>query len=501
VSGVFPRELPALPLLLWETPPALAQALAQEGIAYATMTGDPHPLAFGSGRVVLFGGRRVSRERVRATLWPGHVAIDVDGFRDEEGVDPFEALVDTEAAPAIWRVAGLALTERVARHPKAAIRRRLLDRIREAVTGAGGLWARLSSFPFPYRSAFNFRVDLDEPFPEDYARFARARRPIDDCTTHFVSTHAYGHEPSVLGDLNGLDAQSHGHYHVVYRGPEANRRNLVRAHQLMERAGIVPVGFAAPGGRWNAGLDGILESLGYEYGSEFHLGYDDLPSYPLRDGRPSRVLQIPVHPICEGLFFEAGASDGRVVAEHLVGVIRAKIEAGEPAFVYGHPERRLGRFPEIVSAVADAVEGHPLLWRVTLTEFARWWRWRGGRRWSVVPKGGARFEVQLDDWDPAYPLALEVVRGAHVASVPLTGPRVPLRLDGLAYERLRPPAELAVPVPARGPRDIKSAVRAALDWETVTPVDDLPDDTIADRLKKGLRRWHSSRRRSGGRAA
>ena len=75
------------------------------------------------------------------------------------------------------------LSERVARHPKARIRRRLVDRIRASVAEAGGVWARLAAFPFPYRSAFNLRVDLDEPSPEDYARFARARRPIDDCST------------------------------------------------------------------------------------------------------------------------------------------------------------------------------------------------------------------------------------------------------------------------------------------------------------------------------
>ena len=75
---------------------------------------------------------------------------------------------------------------------------------------AGGFWARLAPFPFPYRSAFNFRADLDEPVAEDYARFARARRPLADCCTHFVSTNAYGENPAVLQDLHRFDTQSHG---------------------------------------------------------------------------------------------------------------------------------------------------------------------------------------------------------------------------------------------------------------------------------------------------
>ena len=37
-------------------------------------------------------------------------------------------------------------------------------------------------------------------------------------------------------------------------------------------------------------------------------------------------------------------------------------------------------------------------------------------------------------------------------------------------------------------------VRAALDWETVTPIDDLPADSVSGRLKKGLRRWRADGR-------
>ena len=331
------------------------------------------------------------------------------------------------------------MTERVSRVDRAAIRRRLIARIRDAVTRSGGVWARLAAYPHPYRSAFNFRADLDEPCPDDYARFARARRPIDDCSTHFVSTHAYGESPDVLADLKGLDTQSHGHYHVVYRHEAANRRNLERADMLLRENGFRPAGFAAPEGRWNAGLDRAMETLGYEYASDFHLGHDDLPFFPRRDGRFSRVLQVPIHPICEGLFLDAGADDPAArIARHLIATARAKVESGEPAFLYGHPERRLGRFPEVVSTLAAAVGEMDRVWRVTLTEFARWWLWRTRRSWSLAAKGEGRYEVQFEDWDGAYPMALEVVRGDHVASVPLVGPRQVVRPGELAYVRGRP---------------------------------------------------------------
>jgi hypothetical protein len=486
-------QLPCLPLLLWNTPPGVEQVLAQEGVAHCPVR-DPHPLAFRAGRIVLYDGRRVSRSALRVTLAPEHVALDIQGLRQGEPFDPFEALVRARSHRAAWNVAGRVLNERVARHDRGAIRRRLLHRLRLGVRKAGGLWARLAPYPYPYRSAFNFRADLDEPRPDDYARFARARRRLEDCCTHFVSTRAYGRHPGVLDDLRRCDAQSHGHHHVVYRDPEANLRNLRRAHDILVDAGFAPAGFAAPHGRWNEGLDAALEALGYTYSSDFQLAYDDFPFFPWRanERRFSRVLQLPIHPVCEGLFLEAAPTPGHVVADYLTAVVRAKVAAGDTAFVYGHPERRLAQFPEVLSALDTATAGNPLLWRVTLTEFAAWWRWRSERRWSIVVRSEGRFEVLFDDWDARYPLGLEIQRGAHVSTVPLTGPRTLLRLEELAYERREGKTHLPAPRPVPWSPSWKAAVRDVLDWETVTPLDELPEDTWTGRLKKGLRRWREA---------
>jgi hypothetical protein len=480
--------LPPLPLLLWKTPPGLELALAQEGVPFAKVR-EPHPLTVLAGRFVLFDSLKCPEAQVRSLLTKRHVTIDIDPFRKLDRVDPFRALIDTEGASSTWSIDGLSVIERVARYPKAQVAKRLLDRVRQAVLQSGGIWARLAAYPFPNRSAFNLRLDLDEPFPDDYARFAEARRPIDDCSTHFVSTGAYGGIRRVLDDLKTVDTQSHGHYHFVYREAEANRRNLRRAHQVLYDSGFKIEGFAGPHGRWNEGIDEVLEDLGYAYSSDFQLGYDDLPFFPWRGDRFSKVLQIPVHPLCEGVFFEAGGS-ALSVLDHFVRVLRTKVEAGEPAFVYGHPERRLGRYPEIIRGLAEAVERESLVWRTTLTEFARWWRWRGARRWAIVPKGEERFEVQFDDWETCYPLAMELVRGSHVAVIPLKGPRTPFHLRGLAYERRETRAHLPEPSPFRGPRSFKATVRTILDWETVTPVEDLSVSSLTARVKRELRRWN-----------
>ena len=482
--------LPLLPLILHRTPPALEQILMQEGVPFRKID-DLNACLLKVGRFVLFDSRKVAPKTARAALSPDHSALDVDAARGPSRGDPFADLIDMRAARKAWTISGFRLIERVSRVDKAAVRRRVVERLRRMLAEAGGVWARLAAYPHPYRSAFNFRADLDEPFPDDYAAFAEARRPIDDCSTHFVSTAAYGRFPRVLADLRGVDTQSHGHHHVIYRSEAANRKNLGRAHDLLCKNAFTPAAFAAPEGRWNPGLDRTMETLGYRYSSDFSIGYGDLPSRPWVDGRRSNVLQIPVHPICEGLFLDAGCSDPEIIADHLISTVRRKVANGDPAFVYGHPERRLGRFPQVVSALAGAVSDLDRVWRVTLTQFADWWTWRGDRRWSMSLVDG-RYEVRFADWDARYPLALEVVRGDETASIALTGPRQIVNPDDLRFAR-RVRIDEARPSILRPALDPKSLVRAALDWETVTPPEELPNHRFGDRVKRRLREFKADR--------
>ena len=247
MSDLYRPVLAPLPLLLWRTPPGLELILTQEGIAHETVR-DAHPFAFRRGRFVLFDGRQVAVSSLKTLLTGEHVAIDIDLLRREEPVDPFQALIDNQNARATWRVRKWNLSERVSRQPKAWIRRRMISALRQQVLAGGGTWIRLAPFPYPFRSAFNFRVDLDEPVPEDYHRFALTRNLLADCCTHFVSTHAYENEGEVLSDLRRHDTQSHGHFHYVYRDPEANFRNLERADRVLRDSGFAPAGFAAPMG-------------------------------------------------------------------------------------------------------------------------------------------------------------------------------------------------------------------------------------------------------------
>ena len=113
---------------------------------------------------------------------------------------------------------------------------------------------------------------------------------------------------------------------------------------------------------------------------------------------------------------------------------------------------------------------------------------------EVRQRGDGRLDVQFDEWDNRYPLGLEIMRGAHSAIVPVTGPCNPLRLEELAYERRSVRFDQPEPAPANRPHTWRTAVRSLLDWETVTPIDDLPTDSLPGRLKRELRRWHANRK-------
>ena len=208
------------------------------------------------------------------------------------------------------------------------------------------------------------------------------------------------------------------------------------------------------------------------------------------------MLQIPVHPVCEGLFLDAGVDQPELIGEYFRQVIAKRLDAGELAVVYGHPERRLGRMPEIMAAIGSAVDCQRLVWRASFSELARWWRWRGGRRWMVIPREDDRLDIQFDEWDSEYAFAVDIQRGPFQCSVPVMGPRDVAwseRLGVRAGEDSGRVGPFEFPQIGARPLSLRGAVKAAIDWETVTPLDQIPRSSIPNRVKHGLRWWKLKR--------
>jgi hypothetical protein len=473
-----------LPLILDRVPAGLRHALAQEGLPFV----DRH--AKGStGRFVLFD----SRQGTCRNLAADQIAIDVDLLRRGEPSDPFEDLLDERSARLRWSIAGRDLAEEVSCVDKREVRRRLMTRLRDLLEQRGGVWFRLGAVPFPYRTAFNFRIDHHGFDGGDFSAVLDALAGHEAATSHFVGGVALVDQPDALARLRGLDVGSSGYLPHLYKDPEENLRNVRRGIDALRRAGIEPRGFATANGRTNRGLLTALETLDVSHVSGFGMAYDELPF--LLDG--SRVLYMPVHPLSLGSFLEAavrhgadrtGESDswsglvfdtltraapsessllrrerladrawdraeGRVAhleqrvtddivaraCEHYRAVVQAKYQAGEPIFLAGQVLGRLGRYPHFLRTILEICGDFGALWRVGLDDFNRWWRARSAVKIRVI-QADDRYEVHVENRPVGYRLAGEYWRGEHVAQVPLDEPHVSLVVSALAFQGRRPRA-------------------------------------------------------------
>ena len=441
------------------------------------------------GRFVLFD----SREGPCRAIAPGQVPVDIDRLRHGSGGDPFAALEDERSARHQWRIAGLTIAEEIAQVDRRAVRRRIVGALRETIERAGGIWLCVAPFPFPYRSAVNFRIDYDQYDPHDFNATLRAIAGNEQATSHFVNAAAYVRRDDALARLRGLDVGSHGYRHHTYRTAEENLVNVRRGIRALQVFGIEPSGFVAPGGRFHRELLTALETLEVGHSSEFGLAYDELPLFP----QGSRVLQIPVHPVCLGIFLEAVQGQGprrdsatrqivRSAIEYFSETARTKYRAGEPMFFYGHPTGRLGRYPEVLRTVFETAGGFGTVWKTTLSEFAAWWRTRAEIQLSVVRRG-KKFTVTAGRLPTDYPMAIDYWRGPHVARMPLGRNMLRFSPSALAYENrmARPKVH---PVRIDRAEGLRGRIRRWIDWERETPIEEIPTGNWRNWTKRTLRR-------------
>ena len=484
-------ELPLLPLTLARVPDGLRQALQQEGVPFRSwQTGEE------TTRFVLFDSRCAPRPPLSA----GQEAIDVDRFRRGAESDPFQTLIESQAARHRWQLGPWEVSEEIAVANRRAVRKRLLLRLRHELERRGGVWLTVGYFPFPYRSAFNFRFDHDNYHPADFDRTLAAIDGWEDATSHYVCASTHVEHADALRRLAGMHVGGHGYWHHTYRNREDNEQNLRRGLDVLRAAGLEPIGFVSPHGRHNPGLQAALDGLRIEHSSEFALAYDDVPFFPVRSG----VLQVPIHPICLGVVMEAAlaafkqepraddtssvdyAAAVEVTLAHFQHVARQKYEAGEPIFLDGHPDGRVGRYPELLRETLATVATFSAVWKTTLAEFARWWRKRLAIRLQLQRVGETL--VVTGQMPPGNCRAtLHLSRGELVASLPWDGREMRLQTSALAYQRR--PAKVAgfQPVRTDGPQPLKAALLRYLDWERVTPVGEIRVRDLRSLVKKTLR--------------
>lgn len=228
-------------------------------------------------------------------------------------------------------------------------------------------------YPAGKKTIFSLRIDADEVDTGEFEEYLQLLRPYSKLVTVFCCASAFAGKENLLKKAKeiGLDIQSHGFYHYTYNDYSNNHYNICKADEFFKGAGINISGFAAPMGKYNDNLMLSLEALGYKYSSDFSYDYINFPHYPRLKGRFSKVLQVPIFPICPELLFANGFTLNDVVA-YYDKVIEDLKESGVPIIIYTHVDKRFDEVKYFLKQLLEKMENNDNIYRINLTEFASW---------------------------------------------------------------------------------------------------------------------------------
>ncbi len=244
-------------------------------------------------------------------------------------------------------------------------------------------------FPGGKKSLFAFRVDTDGGERWEIDVLYDAAKEAGTGFSWFLDVRAHENWLNHFLYMAGQEIGLHCYEHRVFPTSEANLKNITKARRVMEGAGLLPEGFAAPFGIWNLGLAEAIDKAGFAYSSEFSLAYDSLPLFPEAFGIVYNTLQVPVHPVSIGSLRRVGYTE-KQMQEYYRAVMDRKLARGEPMFFYSHPSHHSWETVRFLLRYAreKGIESS------TFGEFARWWKRRTLSK-CVVDTGTASAMVSV----------------------------------------------------------------------------------------------------------
>lgn len=341
-------------------------------------------------------------------------------------------------------ISGKYPSEVVSKVDKAKLRKELIACIKSYFFSKGLPYIHLWYYPAPYKNAFAFRVDSDGYERESFFNVFQLAQKHGVRMSWFIDI---GAQRENLGDAvsiyqAGQDVQLHCYKHQVYPDFQRNYENIKKGKEILEKSGILVAGFVAPFGSWSSELNEAMEKLGFLYSSEFSLSYDDLPFYPIVNGRVSKVLQIPIHPICIGTLMEAGYTADEM-KEYFRGVIDSKLAEMMPILLYGHPIGRMNKYPDVIDFIFSYIKQKENVWYPTFSEFAKWWIERLAIDFQSEFHND-NLIIESDNIDERFLLRIEV-SNSQETFIPLKSCRIHLRdLPWEIIEKVEatPPSEI-----------------------------------------------------------
>ena len=211
---------------------------------------------------------------------------------------------------------------------------------------------------------FAFRVDTEVPHEKHIVETLKVAEEYSIKMTWFMCMEEMEKQPDIIMRLaETQDIQSHGYLHETYHSVEKNYNNIALADESLRKMGIEPVGFAAPFGIWNESLGTALDKTNYVYSSEFY--NSSFPFYY----KHHKTLQVPIFPVCLGNLLMLKLPINRI-KKYYLNIIEYFCRKNEPMFLYCHPDKRLGKYPEVLKFIMNEVVERGIK-ITTLTDYAK----------------------------------------------------------------------------------------------------------------------------------
>lgn len=226
------------------------------------------------------------------------------------------------------------------------------------------------AYPKDYDSIFTFRIDCDNYHKLDYATTLNLCLKHSIVAAWFINTKTI--PKSFIKKLikAGQEVYPHCYEHKVFDTYNDNFDNLVKAEEVLLRILGEPTeiqisGTAAPSGKSNPEFIKAVEDMAYDFSSEFSVAYD---TFPFKVGT---VWQVPIHPICVGLGSWT-KKDEKAGLDYFLNLINEKIKNRQLLFLYGHPEKRIGKYPAITDRIFAVINSDPRILKTRWSHFIQW---------------------------------------------------------------------------------------------------------------------------------
>ena len=300
------------------------------------------------------------------------------------------------------------VSERISKIDKGLISTFLINTLKEISKEAGIPIVEFDYLPDKAEKVFIFRMDLDGT-PTDHT----VNNVVELCKKYKIPGTFYANKsymessPNYVNQILSINDRNeignHGVVHNIFDDYEGNLNNINGCNDWLKEIGVNCHGFVAPRGIWSPTLDEALEEAGFDYSSDFGINFNDLPFRPYIDGKPSKILQIPVNPYCVGRaeLYNKESAKGILTDDDVLDYYTKYMndETGEIGngfvFIYGHPQgigKRLNVIEKIFKKVND--ENYKIM---SVREFKDWWLFRESIDFSIIENELGDYLLNIDD--------------------------------------------------------------------------------------------------------